>query len=143
MAEQKMEIRGITVYWSRKRIKNLYIKIKAPEARVMVSVPLHTSDRALADFIEEHWQWIEAKRQEVLSGAEAGGSEGQREYISGERYALWGEWYEMRVERSLKRPLTELRDREQLKNEGGNWICGTGSSWRKPCRRSRRAVRRG
>ena len=54
MAEQKMEIRGITVYWSRKRIKNLYIKIKAPEARVMVSVPLHTSDRALADFIEEH-----------------------------------------------------------------------------------------
>lgn len=112
MAEQKMEIRGITVYWSRKRIKNLYIKIKAPEARVMVSVPLHTSDRALADFIEEHWQWIEAKRQEVLSGAEAGGSEGQREYISGERHALWGEWYEMRVERSLKRPLTELRDRE-------------------------------
>lgn len=73
----------------------------------MVSVPLHTSDRALADFIEEHWHWIKEKREEILSEAKSEAK--QQEYLSGECHALWGKWYELQVERSLKRPVTELR----------------------------------
>lgn len=34
------------------------------------------------------------------------------EYVSGEVRNLWGEPFELQVERSLKRPLTELRDKK-------------------------------
>lgn len=107
MAEKEIMLNGIPIYLTRKRIKNLYIRIKPPEARVMVSVPVHTSDNVIAEFLEEHWGWIAEKRQEILEGEEQ--AETEPEYLTGERHALWGQWYELQVERSLKKPLTELR----------------------------------
>lgn len=107
MPEREIVLNGITIHLTRKRIKNLYIRIKPPEAEVAVSVPIHTPDSAIADFLEEHWSWIVEKRKEILAGADH--AEAECEYLTGERHALWGEPYELLVERSLKKPLTELR----------------------------------
>lgn len=107
MEEREIVLNGITIYLTRKKIKNLYIRIKPPKARVMVSVPVHTSDSVIAEFLEEHWSWIIEKRQEILDSEET--KKEEAEYLTGERHALWGQWYDLQVERSLKRPLTELR----------------------------------
>lgn len=104
--ENKIELHGVTVHLLRKKIKNLYIRVNPPGGEVMVSVPLYISDRQIASFLEEHWSWIQEKREE-LTKQEQGKKEPQ--YVTGETHFLWGKPYELQVERSLKKPLTELR----------------------------------
>ncbi|MCH5253069.1 MAG: M48 family metallopeptidase [Lachnospiraceae bacterium] len=108
MTEQILEYKGVAVYLTRKKIKNLYIRIKEPDARVMVSVPLRTSRKAIAAFLEGHWSWICEKRSEILENQKP--PEPEKQYLSGERHLLWGIPYELITERSLKKPLTELRE---------------------------------
>ena len=107
MHEQRLELHGVPVRLMRKNIKNLYIRVKPPAGEVNVSVPLHTSEQRIALFLEEHWDWIEKKREEVVHRKPVVTPEA--EYVTGEVHFLWGEPYELLVERSLKRPLTELR----------------------------------
>lgn len=104
-----MELHGIPLHIVRKRIKNQYIRIH-PEGDVWVSVPLHLSDSQLAVFLEKHWHWIQEKRQDTLrrSRKEASASD----YKTGEVHFLWGRPCELVVERSLKKPITELRGRQ-------------------------------
>ncbi len=97
---------GVTVHLLRKKIKNRYIRIKAPEGEIMVSVPQHTQDQQIVSFLEEHWPWIQEKREEIF--LQESGKE-KLQYVTGETYFLWGESYELYVERSLKKPLTEIR----------------------------------
>lgn len=107
MHEQRLELHGVPIRLVRKNIKNLYIRVKPPAGEVNVSVPLHTSEQRIALFLEEHWGWIEKKREEVVRRKPVVTQEA--EYVTGEVHFLWGEPYELLVERSLKRPLTELR----------------------------------
>lgn len=107
MHEQRLELHGVPVRLMRKNIKNLYIRVKPPAGEVNVSVPLHTSEQRIALFLEEHWDWIEKKREEVVRRKPVVTPEA--EYVTGEVHFLWGEPYELLVERSLKRPLTERR----------------------------------
>lgn len=104
MKENKIEWRGTTVRLMRKNIKNLYIRIKPPLGEIVVSVPLHTSDRQLASFLERHADWIQEKRKVVMKQEEE-----EPRYVTGEMHFLWGKPYELRVERSLKKPFTEMQ----------------------------------
>lgn len=96
--KQTMELHGITIYLLRKNIKNQYIRLR-PDGGVQVSVPSYFPDNAIAEFLEKHWQWIEENR----------GVQKELEYVTGEVHDLWGTPYELLVERSLKRALTEVR----------------------------------
>lgn len=109
MKETRWLINDIPVYLVRKKIKNFYIRIKAPDAKVMVSVPVFVSDASVEDFIRAHWDWIMRKREDVLASDTREKEEQERQFVSGETHCLWGEPYELVVERSLKKPLTELR----------------------------------
>ena len=96
--KQTMELHGITIYLLRKNIKNQYIRLR-PDGGVQLSVPSYFPDNAIAEFLEKHWQWIEENR----------GVQKELEYVTGEVHDLWGTPYELLVERSLKRALTEVR----------------------------------
>ena len=52
-----MEIDGISVTVVRKNIKSLNLYVKAPDGRVHLSVPAHTSDRAVRVFVHAHMDW--------------------------------------------------------------------------------------
>ena len=108
MTEQDMEYKGIVIHLTRKKIKNLYIRIKEPNARVMVSVPFHTPQEAVFDFLEKQYGWICKKRKEVLEAERK--AEPEKQYLSGESCLLWGIPHKLITERSLKKPLTELRE---------------------------------
>lgn len=101
-------INDIPIFLTRKKIKNLYIRIKAPEAKVMVSVPIFMPDAYVKEFITKQWEWIRGKRKEILDAGTVEREAGEQ-YVSGEVHDLWGIPYELIVERSLKRPVTELR----------------------------------
>ena len=51
-------INDVPVFLVRKNIKNYYIRIKAPDAKVMVSVPVSAAHGVIEDFIMGHWDWI-------------------------------------------------------------------------------------
>lgn len=112
MKETRWLINDIPVYLVRKKIKNYYIRIKAPDAEVMVSVPVFVSDASVEDFIRAHWDWIMRKREDVLASDTREKEKQERQFVSGETHCLWGEPYELVVERSLKKPLTELRENQ-------------------------------
>lgn len=109
MEEKTTKLQGITLHLMRKRIKNRYIRIK-PGGEVEVSVPYYVSDQQLAAFLEKNWHWIQTKREEVLQNEKT--AVGEPVYITGERHDLWGSPYELLVERSLKKPLTEIRGKQ-------------------------------
>lgn len=106
MKENKWEWHGIAVRLVRKNIKNLYIRIKPPLGEVVVSAPLYTSDQQLVRFLEKHEDWIWEKREEIRKQEQ---EKEERQYVTGETHFLWGKPYELQVERSLKKPLTEIR----------------------------------
>ena len=110
MTEIQWRINDIPIFLTRKKIKNLYIRIKAPEAKVMVSVPVSMPDAYVKEFIIKQWDWIRGKRKEILDAGTVGQEAGEKQYISGEVHDLWGMPYELIVERSLKKPITELRE---------------------------------
>lgn len=110
LVEEKTTIcKGITLHLMRKRIKNRYIRIK-PGGEVEVSVPYYISDQQLAAFLEKNWHWIQIKREEILKREKTPMEEPV--YRTGEWHDLWGISYELLVERSLKRPLTEIRGKK-------------------------------
>lgn len=110
MTEIQWMINDIPIFLTRKKIKNLYIRIKAPEAKVMVSVPAFMSDADVKEFIIKQWDWIRRKREKILNAGTVEQEAGEKQYISGEVHNLWGMPYELMVERSLKKPVTELRE---------------------------------
>lgn len=110
MIEFQWRINDIPVFLTRKKIKNLYIRIKAPEAKVMVSVPVSMPDAYVKEFIIKQWDWIRGKREEILDTGTVEGEAEESQYVSGEIHSFWGIPYELMVERSLKKPFTELRE---------------------------------
>ncbi len=109
MEEIQWCINDVPVFLVRKNIKNYYIRIKAPDAKVMVSVPVSAAHGVIEDFIMGHWDWIMKKREEVLASGSGTEEAGEKEYKTGEIHDLWGMPYELDVQRSLKKPVTELR----------------------------------
>ena len=85
---------GIELILTRKRIKNMYIRIMPPEGEVRLTAPLRASRDVLEDFVRKNSEWICRKREELKKRPCAK----PLEYVSGERHFLWGQPYELRVE---------------------------------------------
>lgn len=71
---------------TKKRIKNIYLRIKAPDGSVSVSAPIHMPDDVIQHFIRKKARWIYQKQQEVRKRPTAT----LLKYVSGETLFLWG-----------------------------------------------------
>ena len=61
---------GIVITVTKKRIKNMYLRIKKEDGMVLISVPSQTSDLRIRRFAEERLPWIrELKQQKDLRPA--------------------------------------------------------------------------
>ena len=61
---------GLEVQVTRKRIKNVHLRVKppsaeSPEGRVEISTPYGTPDAFIAGFVRERRAWIEEQRQKL------------------------------------------------------------------------------
>lgn len=52
---------------TRKRMKNLYLRVLPPDGRIAVSAPLRTSDAEIRRFIGSRADWIDKQRARILS----------------------------------------------------------------------------
>lgn len=66
LSEETTQIAGMTVTIVRKAIKNMYLRIKPPNAQIVISAPSRMSQAAIARFVTEHKPWIERARRTML-----------------------------------------------------------------------------
>ena len=74
---------GIPILVEKKRIKNLYLRVRA-DGRVCLSAPQGMSDAAIRAFAAARADWL----RRHLAGRKP--SAPPPEYVSGERLSLWG-----------------------------------------------------
>ena len=53
-----MRVGRFDVIVTRKRMKNLYLRVSAQDGAVSVSAPLHTSEAQIAQFVRSREEWI-------------------------------------------------------------------------------------
>lgn len=80
-----LDVDGLAVRVVRKRQKNMYVRVKPPDARVEVTAPLHFTDSEIAWFIREKKDLILKHRAQVLERERARAQEGSLADTCGRR----------------------------------------------------------
>ena len=89
-----IEIQGIKIIITQKRIKNYIIHVLPPDGQVTMSVPLSANEETMRRMIEKKIKWIK-KHQKLIKEREPVSI---NKYISGEIYYIWGQPYILEVE---------------------------------------------
>lgn len=84
----------------RTKRKTLALIVK-PDGSLVVRAPLRTPERSIWEFIENHADWIEKKKAEVLAALPPA----PRRYVPGELYLYLGNPYSLEIVRGQKTPL--------------------------------------
>lgn len=95
---KKFVINDLEVFVTKKRIKNIYLRITPPNGEIKVSAPLRMTYERICSFIETKRPWIEKHRKMLLDRV----INRQYEYVSGEVHYLWGCGYVLQVIHSVK-----------------------------------------
>lgn len=96
---KSMIVNGIEIIVKRKNIKNLYLRVTAPDGDVKVSAPHYVSDEEIRDFINLKMDWILKKREEIASTDYIP----KLKYVNGEKHYLWGKEYSLQlIENNIK-----------------------------------------
>lgn len=100
-----LQIDGLTAEVTRKRIKNVYLRLKPPDGRISITCPLGTPEAELVRFVRERRGWIEAHQAEVRSRSAVE----HPVCRNGSLLPVWGERWRLVVEetpgrRALVRP---------------------------------------
>lgn len=56
--EYNLEVDGISVHVIRKQNKNMYLRVREPEAEVVATVPMQMKEETIERFVREHAAWI-------------------------------------------------------------------------------------
>ena len=88
-----IEVEGITIEVTRKRIKNLYVRVNRRSGRIRVSCPVRISEKNLVRFIQSKSEWIFKQ----LDKAAKVQMEPEFKFISGEEHLFEGRTYTLKV----------------------------------------------
>ena len=82
---------GIPIEITKKKMKNMYIRVDKDTGIVRVSIPNHVTYSEAEAFVERNLEWIEKTREDVLNK----NNTKPVEYVNGETIKLWGDEYEL------------------------------------------------
>lgn len=88
-----IEVEGITIEVTRKRIKNLYVRVNRRSGRIRVSCPVRISERNLLRFIQSKSGWIHKQLEKTAKVQH----EPELKFISGEEHLFEGKEYTLKV----------------------------------------------
>lgn len=97
---QSIQLDDITIDITRKKIKNLHLKIASADGRVSISAPMRMSMTIIQDFVLSKLPWIK-KHQHKLQGR---GQVKPHEYQAGESHYFLGKPYTLNIIEHHKRP---------------------------------------
>ncbi|WP_097027670.1 M48 family metallopeptidase [Clostridium peptidivorans] len=86
-------IDDIEIQVQKKKIKNIYLRVKAPQGGVQVSAPKNMNDEAIKMFVISKISWIK-KHQEKYKNQP---KQCKREYVSGESVYVFGGKYALEL----------------------------------------------
>lgn len=78
----ELEVDGLTVHLTRKRIKNLNLRVHRSGGFVEVSAPFHVRDRDVERFVREKRSWIDAKLVQVAQSPAAVAAQASPEEVA-------------------------------------------------------------
>jgi predicted metal-dependent hydrolase len=106
-----MKIDQFTIELEKKRIKNMYLKVLAPDGRIVVTAPFRMKDEEIKTFIMSKLSWIEQHQLKILQKP----VRTELSYVTDEILTLWGQSYTLNVLEQAKRPkVTIIGDVLQL-----------------------------
>ena len=105
-----LTVEEITVYVTRKPIKNIHLRINPPEGQVVVSAPWHMNKQAVADFVRRNLAWVRSNVQKVQTRP----VKIPNKYVTGETLYLWGKPYRLRVVPTIGNHSLIFRDGEAV-----------------------------
>lgn len=86
-------VSGIEIEVTRKRIKNLYLRVNRGTGKVKVSCPLFISEKALKGFVESRADWIKQRQEKALLIPDRK----DYKYVTGETHYFQGKPYQLEV----------------------------------------------
>jgi len=105
-----MDISGISVSVTKKKIKNMHLYVKPPYGEVSLSAPLHMSDDAIERFVRTKMSWL----RKHISAFENQPRLSKREYVTGETLYVWGKQYFLQVDYGIKNSMELSGDKAIL-----------------------------
>lgn len=91
--QETIIINGISIEITKKKIKNIHLKILPPDGKVAVSMPYSTSLSAVKKFILAKWSWIEKHQKQRQQKP----TTPRYEYLNDEMHYVWGIAYPLRL----------------------------------------------
>ncbi len=81
------------IYISRKKIKNMYLRVRSPNADIHISAPKSMSIDCIKIFLTEKKHWIDAQKQKILLSNTEKLKCIPALCTEGAIHSLWGETY--------------------------------------------------
>lgn len=91
IVKREIEVGGIKILLTQKRIRNLTIRISLPNAEVKVSAPFHCSLAKINEFIFQKLAWIKKHQNQIQRLRESGKIIMPSKFISGEEHYFFGQ----------------------------------------------------
>lgn len=85
----EINISGIIIEVRKKKIKNMYLSVKPPDGRVVISAPISMNRQTIESFARSKLEWIKMQKKKYETDAK----KTDRQYISGEILYFWGKPY--------------------------------------------------
>lgn len=89
----QIQVSGIEIEVTRKKIKNMYLRVNRGTGKVKVSCPLFVSKRGLLRFVEPRINWIKERQQKALLVPD----KKDYSYVSGETHYFQGKPFQLEV----------------------------------------------
>jgi hypothetical protein len=105
-----IEIDGISVHVTRKKIRNLYVRVNRRSGEVRVSCPVHISEKGVERFIQTRLDWIKKHQKKAAKQPESI----PLTYEDGEMHEYFGEKYLLRIKKRTERSRVELDGKELI-----------------------------
>lgn len=103
---QIMQVANMEVEVIRKPIRNLYIRIKAPDGLVRVSAPKYATNMRIRRTVEERLDWIIHQQQKMAARPKPK----VLRYETGEEHPLFGEMFTLEVKTAVGKHHVRLED---------------------------------
>lgn len=88
-----MNIEDLEITVTRKKIKNMYLRVLPPDGSISVSAPHLASEKAIRQFVQRKLPWIREKQQQVRSRKRTE----PYQLINGETHYIWGRAYRLLI----------------------------------------------
>jgi predicted metal-dependent hydrolase len=91
--EELFSYDGQLVKVTRKRMKNMYLRVQKPDGHVEISAPNRMARADIISFLAKNWEWVNKKQQAMRERP----ASPERRYVSGDRIPIWGQYLELVV----------------------------------------------